>query len=222
MAPAGRIPFSPEDDAHLVKYLAEFNESRKGKKIYQQLVDDRNKFPWAKRHSWQAWRHRYIRDTVDFDRRIHVQQKRNLRELISPQRQKRKKPLSDESTVQDKRRRIETLELSGAGDFDAQNLTRRIRLGEGPSRINITKMNQYYVPGMLSVPQISSDYEEVSPHDISEDSDNGEEAASPGPGNVREEEDFVERAPTDVKADDIEGENLAVGNIQSSLSVTSN
>ncbi|KAJ3979963.1 hypothetical protein F5890DRAFT_1544129 [Lentinula detonsa] len=220
MAPGGRTPFSSEDEAHLVKYLAEFNELRKGKKIYQQLVNDRDKFPWAKRHSWQAWRHRYIRDTIDFDRRIHVQQKRNLRELIrnahnettpasqnlphptnnSPQRQKRKKPLSDESTVQDKRRRIETLELSGAGDFDAQNLSRRIRLGEGPSRINITKMNQYRVP----------------------DSDNVEEAASPGPGNVRGEDDLVERAPTDVKADDIEGENPAVGNIQSSLSVTSN
>ncbi|KAJ3996271.1 hypothetical protein F5050DRAFT_1807883 [Lentinula boryana] len=248
MAPAGRTPFSSEDDAHLVKYLAEFNELRKGNKIYQQLVDDRDKFPWAKRHSWQAWRHRYIRDTVDFDRRIHVQQKRNLRELIrnahneatptsrnlphptyptntSPQRQKRKKTLSDESTVQDKRRRIETLEeaiLSGAADFDAQNLARRIRLGEGPSRIDITKMNQYRVPGMLSVPQISSDYDEVSPYDISEDSDNVEEAASPGPGNVRGEDDLVERAPTDVKADDMEDENLAVGNIQSSHSVTSN
>ncbi|KAJ3808071.1 hypothetical protein F5876DRAFT_79093 [Lentinula aff. lateritia] len=136
MAPGGRTAFSPIDDAHLVEYLAEYNQGRKGNKLYHQLVDNPELFPWARRHSWQAWRHRYMRDTADFDRRIDLQQKRNLSTLFRntendastsrnlpqdqehldrsaarrPRLQKRKETPTREINVQEKRRRIDVLE----------------------------------------------------------------------------------------------------------------
>ncbi|KAJ3877168.1 hypothetical protein F5051DRAFT_11436 [Lentinula edodes] len=136
MAPGGRTAFNPRDDAHLVKYLAEYNQGRKGNKLYHQLVDNLELFPWARRHSWQAWRHRYMRESADFDRRIDLQQKRNLSTLFRntqddastsrdlpqaqehldqsaahrPQRRKRKEAPEREINVQEKRRRIDASE----------------------------------------------------------------------------------------------------------------
>ncbi|KAJ3913652.1 hypothetical protein F5877DRAFT_83591 [Lentinula edodes] len=169
MAPGdrGRTAFNPRDDAHLVKYLAEYNQGRKGNKLYHQLVDNLELFPWARRHSWQAWRHRYMRESADFDRRIDLQQKRNLSTLFRntqddastsrdlpqaqehldqsaahrPQRQKRKETPEREINVQEKRRRIDASEQTVPTNgrdlqegFEAQDMARRVRLGEGSSR----------------------------------------------------------------------------------------
>ncbi|KAJ3935112.1 MAG: hypothetical protein NXY57DRAFT_972747 [Lentinula lateritia] len=172
MAPGGRTAFSPREDAHLVEYLAECNQGRKGNKLYHQLVDNLELFPWARRHSWQAWRHRYMRESADFDRRIDLQQKRNLSTLFRntqneestsrdlpqaqehldqsaahrPQRQKRKETPEREINVQVKRRRIDasehTVPTNGRDlqeGFEAQDMARRVRLGEGSSRLPTEK-----------------------------------------------------------------------------------
>ncbi|KAJ4481935.1 hypothetical protein J3R30DRAFT_3699241 [Lentinula aciculospora] len=169
MAPGGRTNFSPEDDAHLVEYLAEYNQGRKGNKLYHQLVDNPDQFPWAKRHTWQAWRHRYMRDTDDLDRRIHVQQKRNLITLFedtqneastsrnsppaqespahstvgSPRLHKRKATPTNQSNIQEKRPRVDVSyrdrpckDHDSEEDFEAEDLSRRVRLSEGPSCVH--------------------------------------------------------------------------------------
>ncbi|KAJ4491628.1 hypothetical protein C8J55DRAFT_284916 [Lentinula edodes] len=136
MAPGGRVAFTPEDDGHLMEYLAEYNQGRRGNKLYHQLVDNPELFPWARRHTWQAWRHRYMRDSADLDRRIDLQQKRNLNALFRnaqneastsrnvpqaqeyidqsaahmPRRHKRKATPTREINVQEKRRRTDISE----------------------------------------------------------------------------------------------------------------
>ncbi|KAE9405743.1 hypothetical protein BT96DRAFT_972396 [Gymnopus androsaceus JB14] len=72
----GRNQFSPEDDALLVEYLSHYNEGRKGNAIYQQLTENRGQWPWSARHPWQSWRHRYRRESDDFDRRIRIYQRK--------------------------------------------------------------------------------------------------------------------------------------------------
>ncbi|KAF8162686.1 hypothetical protein B0H34DRAFT_794478 [Crassisporium funariophilum] len=69
-----RTNFSQEDDAHLTEFLATYNpqpNGRQGTKHYIMLEENvGNKWPWAKRHSWQSWRERYKKNQAEFDHRI--------------------------------------------------------------------------------------------------------------------------------------------------------
>ncbi|KAF5389941.1 hypothetical protein D9757_003651 [Collybiopsis confluens] len=68
--PSGRNSFTEEDETFLVEYLAGCKD-RKGNLVYQRLeYNNTGQWPWSSRHPWQSWRHRYIRDSDYFDRRI--------------------------------------------------------------------------------------------------------------------------------------------------------
>ncbi|KAK7040369.1 hypothetical protein VNI00_009839 [Paramarasmius palmivorus] len=79
--PSKRNDYTEEDEEYLVEYLATkttSNTGRKGNNIYKQLVDD-EVYPWHKRHPWQSWRDRYVKNSEDFDRRIkRYQRKKGL------------------------------------------------------------------------------------------------------------------------------------------------
>ncbi|KAJ7911038.1 hypothetical protein B0H13DRAFT_2272119 [Mycena leptocephala] len=70
----GRNPFTREDDALLIKYIAKYNpgvKGRSGNKIYQLLVQNEHKrWNWSSRHPWSGWRDRYMKNQADFNGRI--------------------------------------------------------------------------------------------------------------------------------------------------------
>ncbi|KAI0355200.1 hypothetical protein OH77DRAFT_1590122 [Trametes cingulata] len=68
---SGRVPYTREDDDHITEFLASVHSSygsTKGQKLWQALVEQEDKFPWVKRHSWQSWRERYVNNQAYFDR----------------------------------------------------------------------------------------------------------------------------------------------------------
>ncbi|KAJ3762106.1 hypothetical protein EV360DRAFT_79598 [Lentinula raphanica] len=237
MAPLGRVPFSPEDDAHLVEYLAEVNKDRKGNKIYQKLVEDLDRFPWAKRHSWQAWRHRYMRDSLDFDRRVSIQQRRNLREIVqnarneatfptpqsppapeasnSPRREKSKE-LATRRPVKLKRgqKSSKFIFYSSEDDSEAEDLARRIRLGEGPSRSGaVTTMESNRNSRLPSVRQGSSGIAK-DPNAMEVDVPTHHPGVNPVDPEYGSGEDTTEADLADVKdEEDEEDEKIAVGHM---------
>ncbi|KAJ6607931.1 hypothetical protein B0H10DRAFT_2069841 [Mycena sp. CBHHK59/15] len=77
---AGRNPFTSDDDALLVKYIAKYNpgvQGRNGNKIYKTLTENvDNKWSWSRRHSWQGWRDRYVKNQSEFNDHIKRYQKR--------------------------------------------------------------------------------------------------------------------------------------------------
>ncbi|KZT74109.1 hypothetical protein DAEQUDRAFT_807806 [Daedalea quercina L-15889] len=73
-----RVPYTDEDDAHLAEYLAEHSlgtQGRLGIKLYQTLVANVDKWPWASRHTYQSWRERYSNRRWTFDRYIEEYQR---------------------------------------------------------------------------------------------------------------------------------------------------
>ncbi|KAI0806737.1 hypothetical protein C8Q74DRAFT_1224088 [Fomes fomentarius] len=78
-----RQEYTPEDDKHLVEYLAmaipDPNQGgRSGNRVWQQLVAcDQPELEWASRHTWQSWRNRYKKQQVPFDALIAKEVKRN-------------------------------------------------------------------------------------------------------------------------------------------------
>ncbi|KAJ3807279.1 hypothetical protein F5876DRAFT_79868 [Lentinula aff. lateritia] len=88
MPPGARNSFSTADVDLLVKYLAESseNESRKGNRAYLRLTENATgQWPWSTRHTWQSWRHRYVRDENDMERRIRVYKRRQAKAAGNPQ-----------------------------------------------------------------------------------------------------------------------------------------
>ncbi|TFK65322.1 hypothetical protein BDN72DRAFT_845652 [Pluteus cervinus] len=76
----GRVPFSKQDDEHLVAYLATHNpkgEGRSGNQLYK-VLDEKStgKWSWTERHPWQSWRDRYYRNSAEFDAKIRKYLKR--------------------------------------------------------------------------------------------------------------------------------------------------
>ncbi|KAL7282870.1 hypothetical protein ACG7TL_002283 [Trametes sanguinea] len=71
---AQRNPFTADDDRLLAMYIAKYNpqlEGRSGNLLYQRLVANAdNRWPFSKRHTWQSWRERYIRNKPKFDKMI--------------------------------------------------------------------------------------------------------------------------------------------------------
>ncbi|KAF7330977.1 Myb-DNA-bind-2 domain-containing protein [Mycena venus] len=70
----GRNPFTRDDDALLVKYLAKYNpgiQGRSGNKIYKLLCDnEHNKWAWSSHHPWAGWRDRYTKNQTEFNEKI--------------------------------------------------------------------------------------------------------------------------------------------------------
>ncbi|KAF8734293.1 hypothetical protein AX14_003461 [Amanita brunnescens Koide BX004] len=74
----GHTPFSSNDDRHLVEYLTTHNpdgKGRRGNAIYQQLTSDTGRWPWSKRHPWQSWRDRYVKNDALMEKKIKVYRK---------------------------------------------------------------------------------------------------------------------------------------------------
>ncbi|KAK2460723.1 hypothetical protein APHAL10511_007193 [Amanita phalloides] len=75
-----RNPYSSDDENHLIKYLAAYNQdgkARKGNAIYIQLTSNTDgRWPWSKRHTWQSWRDHYVKNELRFDKKIKAFQKR--------------------------------------------------------------------------------------------------------------------------------------------------
>ncbi|KAG8905869.1 hypothetical protein FRB99_008080 [Tulasnella sp. 403] len=66
-------PFTPEDDKHLVEYLARKTSTgrgRAGNKVYQELCQDFERYPWAVNHPWDSWRNKYCKNREQFDSAI--------------------------------------------------------------------------------------------------------------------------------------------------------
>ncbi|KAF5372397.1 hypothetical protein D9757_011623 [Collybiopsis confluens] len=75
----GRNAYTARDDRHLVEYLSNFPNSRKGLRLYQDLVEQPDKWPWGARHSWQSWRTRYRDHCERIDKEIVQYLKRKAR-----------------------------------------------------------------------------------------------------------------------------------------------
>ncbi|KIK59354.1 hypothetical protein GYMLUDRAFT_677926 [Collybiopsis luxurians FD-317 M1] len=73
------VPFTEEDDAHLVEYLSNSVGGRKGNRLWQDLVNQPKKWPWSVGHSWQSWRTRYRNNCEEFDQKILRHQKRKAK-----------------------------------------------------------------------------------------------------------------------------------------------
>ncbi|KAF5349677.1 hypothetical protein D9756_008879 [Leucocoprinus leucothites] len=70
--------YTAKEEDYLCNYIAEArpNETgRQGNTIYRALVENLDKWPWAKTHSWQGWRERYRTHKEEFDRKIRKIQK---------------------------------------------------------------------------------------------------------------------------------------------------
>ncbi|KAG5724836.1 hypothetical protein E4T56_gene12612 [Termitomyces sp. T112] len=71
---SGRTPFTNDEDSLLVKYIATYNPSNKGRSgntLYQTLCKDAdNKWKWSRTHPWQSWRDRYCKNQREFDIKI--------------------------------------------------------------------------------------------------------------------------------------------------------
>ncbi|KAI8974201.1 hypothetical protein BD414DRAFT_580896 [Trametes punicea] len=72
---ATRRPYTDQEDELLAKYIAKYNpqpSGRSGNLLYQRLVENaEGKWPFAKHHSWQSWRERYVNNRASFDRLIN-------------------------------------------------------------------------------------------------------------------------------------------------------
>ncbi|KIJ45600.1 hypothetical protein M422DRAFT_29722 [Sphaerobolus stellatus SS14] len=77
----GRIPgakrteFNETDDNHLISYIARrlpdpTMRGRTGNKLYQDLCNRPDLYPWSARHPWQSWRERFKNNSNRFTRRI--------------------------------------------------------------------------------------------------------------------------------------------------------
>ncbi|KZT11186.1 uncharacterized protein LAESUDRAFT_746997 [Laetiporus sulphureus 93-53] len=92
-----RIQFSAQDDNFLEQYLAKYSissQGRLGNKLYTTLVaNEKQKWPWAKRHPASAWRERYKNNREHFDELIADRQKDNppVENLQTPARVPRKR-----------------------------------------------------------------------------------------------------------------------------------
>ncbi|KAH7873555.1 uncharacterized protein C8R40DRAFT_1238333 [Lentinula edodes] len=164
MPPGARNSFSTTDVDLLVKYLAELseNERRKGNRAYQRLTENATgQWPWSTRHTWQSWRHRYMRNEGDMERRIRVYKRRQAKAAGNSQEPsgdtteeeepepnalrtlKRKVTPVAESRTQVKRLKKEEVHsslLANNGFVRVSQLVRRRPAvagdkGEGPSRI---------------------------------------------------------------------------------------
>ncbi|KAF7974245.1 hypothetical protein HWV62_13138 [Athelia sp. TMB] len=73
-----RIEFTPEDDASLCRWLADRvpnkdDGGRTGNTIYtdlEKLGHANSSFDWVKRHPWQSWRNRYVKNQAELDPEI--------------------------------------------------------------------------------------------------------------------------------------------------------
>ncbi|TFY62827.1 hypothetical protein EVJ58_g3628 [Rhodofomes roseus] len=93
-----RVPFTALDDEHLMKYLAEhaiMSEGILGRKLYEDLVENVDRWPWASRHPAQSWRERYSRRREQFNQWIERYQRDNPEgatlEAFSPSQKRRRK-----------------------------------------------------------------------------------------------------------------------------------
>ncbi|KAL1681020.1 hypothetical protein EV122DRAFT_250254 [Schizophyllum commune] len=88
---SGRQQYTDREDAHLVKFLAEYNPTgvdRRGNKLWKDtLCGNLDKFPWAKTHPWQSWRDHYKKSDIWFDRKIKkiVRKKRREEAELPPE-----------------------------------------------------------------------------------------------------------------------------------------
>ncbi|KAJ7510167.1 hypothetical protein B0H11DRAFT_1958001 [Mycena galericulata] len=76
---AVRVPFTVEDDRHLIHYIATLipdkeDGGRNGNTIYKRLMQNADIIPeeygWVLRHTWHSWRERYKQNQAWFDPRI--------------------------------------------------------------------------------------------------------------------------------------------------------
>ncbi|TBU41167.1 hypothetical protein BD309DRAFT_1042996 [Dichomitus squalens] len=70
-----RNEFTEDDDDLLAQYLAKYNPGpagRTGNTLYERLVSNEgNKWPFSKRHTWQSWRNRYMKNQDYMDMLIN-------------------------------------------------------------------------------------------------------------------------------------------------------
>ncbi|KAI0062103.1 hypothetical protein BV25DRAFT_1916388 [Artomyces pyxidatus] len=85
---SGRVLFTEDDDALLMKYIATYNpdlHGRLGSNLYRALADNADgKWPWAERHSWQSWRERYKNRQESFNAKILAWQKKKGTQSAPP------------------------------------------------------------------------------------------------------------------------------------------
>ncbi|KAG6375856.1 hypothetical protein JVT61DRAFT_2716 [Boletus reticuloceps] len=85
-----RVEFTGAHDNYLFKYIAKYcptKAGRSGHKIYRQLVDNQTEWPWARHHTWQSWRERYVKNSDYFDARIrHYQRKHDIESVDKQKR----------------------------------------------------------------------------------------------------------------------------------------
>ncbi|KAI0806666.1 hypothetical protein C8Q74DRAFT_1362278 [Fomes fomentarius] len=95
-----RIPFTERDDDYLAQYIAKYNpemEGRKGNALYERLVEDKDKkWKFAKRHTAQSWRDRYVKNRDYFDTKIQriIQAKQEKQAALQPSSSQAPKPAS--------------------------------------------------------------------------------------------------------------------------------
>ncbi|KAI9442450.1 hypothetical protein H4582DRAFT_1928442 [Lactarius indigo] len=102
-----KVPFTDDDDALLMKFIATYNpqpRGRLGMKLYERLVENaEGKWSFASRHSVQSWRERYKTHQQWFDAKILRYQKKHGISADAPspvagQSSASKKPAFDSQT----------------------------------------------------------------------------------------------------------------------------
>ncbi|TFY71643.1 hypothetical protein EVG20_g1351 [Dentipellis fragilis] len=71
--------FKKSEIESLVRYIAHYNpdtKGRSGRKLYEDLVNNPKKWPWAENHTAQSWREKYVKNQEKFDADIRDYQKR--------------------------------------------------------------------------------------------------------------------------------------------------
>ncbi|KAF8309744.1 hypothetical protein DL93DRAFT_1702466 [Clavulina sp. PMI_390] len=98
-----RIEYTKMDDDNLVKYIAEkipYAESggRLGNNLYIELENNKEKYPWAQRHSWHSWRNRYKLRQLLFDVAIKAYVKKHANSGSADQDPSASRSPSDEES----------------------------------------------------------------------------------------------------------------------------
>lgn len=99
-----RNNFDHNDDEYLMKYIAKYNpgsEGRSGNVLYRTLEENKSGlWPWAKYHTWQSWRERYINNKDKFDAKIRAYQKKHRIEVPEPRSIRHSHPVDIEGNQQ--------------------------------------------------------------------------------------------------------------------------
>ncbi|KAF8437517.1 hypothetical protein L210DRAFT_897569, partial [Boletus edulis BED1] len=142
-----RVEYTEAHDNYLFKYIAKYcptKHGRSGHKIYQQLVDNQTEWPWARHHTWQSWRERYVRNSDNFDARIrHYQRKHGIESV--DKRKRPAEPLPIEMPGPSAKRAKLKKKEKGVEEEEKRSPSRYVYLSRGDDDVGLTVLLVRYM-----------------------------------------------------------------------------